>query len=431
MKRFNLIVIVLVFIAGAVVTAQEFAPNVTVSGEAKFELVYDLEKASGKLANSISTDVVLELVPKGTVDKSGDVYGYIEVKDFAIKIDSDDITEFDDGEVTVTNDSGSTTGFIDVDGDGKTGSAESDNHDDFYLLRSPLITEPSITAKIFLAGPAFFVRITNVDVKTDAAKAIKLGTIKDAGGTEKPASDVSTDAGETGSITIGSKSSILDASVTLGDDDKDEGNVFNLGAKVALKAVSDLTLEAALGLDNLGGGDDQELKIGAGAKVGYNFAGIGFPLKVDVGFDVSTPNADEEADIELVAGLKLDVGLTAELKFGTDTKGHALLAKVASGSLLDFLNASVEFELGLPEAAEGEEAKTEIGLKAKVDVPIAGIIKPYVTFRMAALEESHIELDAGIEATVIENVKFDLKFDSAIDKEFDKSKIVFTTTIAY
>lgn len=428
MKRFNLIVIVLVFIAGAVVTAQEFAPNVTVSGEAKFEVIFDLEKGTGKIANSIKTDLVLELVPKGTVDKSGDVYGYIEVKDFAIKIDSDDITEFDDGEVTVTNDTGSTTGFIDVDGDGNTGSDEDDNHDDFYLLRSPLITEPSITAKIFLAGPAFFVRITNVDVKTDAASAIKLKTIKDAGGTEKPAADVSTDAGETGSITIGSKTSILDASVTLGDNDGDDGNELTLGAKVALKAVPGLTLEAALGLDDLGG---ETLKIGAGAKTGYDFAGIGLPLKLDVGFDVSTPNDEDEADIELVAGVKLDVGLTAELKFGTDTKGHALLAKVASGSLLDFLNASVEFELGLPAAAEGEDAKSEIGLKAKVDVPIAGILKPYVTFRMAALEESHIELDAGIEATVIENVKFDLKFDSAIDKEFDASKIVFTTTIAY
>ena len=402
MKRFNVILIALVLFGGAFVSAQEYAPTVSISGEVDLKFSFDLEKGIIDLENEITTDLVIEFVAEGNTMKTQDsgVYGVIKLENFGFKIDSDDIQKFADGEITLFADGvGSGAAFVDIDGDGEFDEED----DDFYILTESLIKEPDVTAHIYLAGPLFYITVTNVDITTNFAPTIALGTIKDGGGTEKPL-ELEFDGEEEGSVTIGTENGIVDASLVLGDNDGDDSDnddmgSFDIFAKASLKAIDGLILEAGLGIDDLSADSST---LGFGGKVGYAFGDMmAPPLSISVAFDGKVEN--DEVKPEIGAALDLAIlGGTVGVDFATSLDDHALLVEASTGDLLPFLVADTAFELGV---VGGD---TQIGLKGGLKFPLGGgIVEPYALMRLALLgDDTKFEGDIGVKLRVIENVVF-------------------------
>ncbi len=473
MKRFSLILITLVLFGGAFVSAQEYAPSISIDGKVDLIFDFDLGETELNIENVIETNLVLKFVPEGdamTMEGDG-VYGEIKLENFGISLDSDNIEEV--------------TGTLISGGD----------EDTYYFLKEPLIKEPSVTASIYLIGKMFYITVTSDDVKTDFTPAIFLDAIGDgddgAGGVENPLHPATNDdeptffdGGVKGSITVGTNNDILDASLILGDHDADgsgelgydidgdgmieadeeEANALDILLKLSLDAVENLTLEAGIGLNAIGVEEEharaQEQAIAFGAKAGYNFAALGIPIDFSVSFDgkqlFGEDAKGEDADFESELGLTLDLGLLGGeigVAYATNFTNHAFLLGANTGEILPVV-LDVGFELGVMEeddpdyGVHGSSAGTDLAITGGFKVPL-GFIEPYGNVKLASIgtnsavkgenEDDALRLagKVGVKLiNVIENVDFDLNLDAGYhtlnlpDAPLDAA-IKFTTTIKY
>ncbi|MGI9256371.1 MAG: hypothetical protein ACR2PY_05500 [Salinispira sp.] len=458
MKRFSLILITLVLFGGAFVSAQEYAPSISIDGKVDLIFDFDLGETELNIENVVETNLILEFVPEGDammMDGDG-VYGVIKLENFGISLDSDNIEEVAD---------------ISLSGG---------DPDTYYFLKESLIKEPDVTASIYLIGEMFYITVTSDAVETDFTPAIFLDAIGDvddgAGGVENPLHPADNDdeptffdGGVEGSITVGTNNDILDASLILGDHDADgsgdlghdgydeeEANALDILLKLSLDAVENLTLEAGIGLNAIGVKEEdavaQEQAIAFGAKAGYNFADLGLPLDFSVSFDGKQPFG-EDADFELELGLTLDLDLLGGeigVAFATNLTNHAFLLGANTGELLPFV-LDAGFELGVmgeDDLAYGASAGTDLAITGGFKVPL-GFIEPYGNMKLASIgTSSTVKGEDGDDAlklagnvgvkliNVIENVDFDLKLDAGYntlnlpDAPLDAA-IKFTTTIKY
>jgi hypothetical protein len=224
----------------------------TVSGNASVTFGVDLMSMATGFTNASAADFVLNFAVPTTALKSGmddgAIYGEIAFKDIRAEIEENDIV---DANIVLNY------------------------------------------AKIM--GPDFWLSVVGPDTTIDYENALQNGIIGVAAGWDSQMDNVSNAVASTGGFEFGytlpdiaaievSLFSMTDWTALEADLDK---NAYGLKASVALKAVADLTFEAAVNM-GFGAGASTTLNdnMGFGAKVGYAIAAGDITITPEVGLDV-------------------------------------------------------------------------------------------------------------------------------------------------
>ena len=254
MKKFNLIVAALILFLSAAVFAQEpvVELNPVLSGEAKLEISFDLDRGDVDLVNATKANITIEFVKKTNVDKGATegLVGWIRLKDI---------------QVGISTDSGKQIGFDSSAGDPSLSGT-----------KAPVLTAKTggVQARLYILGKPLYVEVSDVsnDVNFDTFEKFSVRkdnwtpatTAKtDGAKVERTVSNVELKGGGDASITIGTENGIVNGAVTLTNDDttgldeasitandrKDDVNSFNIKAGVDFVAVPGLSVKAAFLFD--------------------------------------------------------------------------------------------------------------------------------------------------------------------------------------
>jgi hypothetical protein len=363
MKKFNLVIVALLVLSVSVF-AVDVTPSASVSGEASVTFTYDLDASTLDIANAASASLSVDLIASTSVmEGEGDVVGHIEISGIALQL--------------AGIDEGSGTGVVQTNGDGDS---------------------LSVSAMIYLMGPALYIDITNLGASTDFASAPDFND--DYTLTETVAG-VSSDAAPTGSVSLVYTADAFNVTVTVGDDDAAAGNGFDFGLALGVTAVDGLDLSAGVSYDASGA-------LGYGVSVGYSLD----IASVSVGFD-----GNDAGDMEVAASVGVDVGATVDVTFGTDLTNSDLIVAVSSGSLVDVVSLGATFELA---------NFADFGLEVTASADVAPL-SPYATFSMYP---NIMGLTVGTGIAVIENVDLDVNYSTA-DLGNVNGAVEFSATIAY
>jgi hypothetical protein len=450
MKKIALFVSVLLLAGSLFADAPVFEAKPGISGSATltFGVALDNPVATG-FFNDSSTNITLGLVNKGSDEKGGkegeEVYGWIKLKDFELK----------------------------VDGELKIG-------------------KPGIEAKLFL-GPVF-INILGVDDTTNKAglfnKAVIGATTNDVTKSQKPefkgfaiglkdSSVVDLTVGVTSKFdwtgsTAASAATykldtssatpavVVDKAAAAATSNANTSNVYDFYVGVAVKAVPGLTAELAANLTTETTAAATATTaattagvIGAAAKVGYEVAiAEGMKLTPSVGFDLTyntaagatTPMAYQlSGDVSFVLpGGKKKVKFTEEVeyapgvnvKFTMDsatTSNMDLGVYVFDGDIIPVLDLLAVFEMN----ALGQTGSLMgIGVNASATIDM---LSPYAKFSYAqtavapATPAAKTLLEVGVDIKAITNTTFTLKYTSGnlTATTAELGKITFDTKIAF
>jgi len=375
MKKFNLVIAALLVLSVSVF-AVDVTPSATVSGEASVTFTYDLDTNVWDLVNDASADLTIELIADTSVaEGEGDVVGHIEISGISASITG---TSAD-------------TGLSGVNSDGDDTTTAAGIVDDSAM---------SVSAMIYLMGPALYLDITNLGAATDFVAAPDFNDDYALDALEG-VNDVGTDADPAGSVSLVYTADAFNVTLTVGDDLNGGNNGADVAAMVGVTAIDGVDLSAGVARDAQGA-------LGYGVSVGYSMD----MLSVTVGFD-----GNEAGDMQIGAMVGLDVGATVDVTVGTDLTVTDLIVAVSSGSLVDIATVGVTFELA-------DFADWGILVTATADV---APLSPYVTF---SYYDPTMGLTVGTGIAVIENVDLDLNY-STDDLGNVNGVVEFSATIAY
>ena len=389
MKKLTLVLALLVAcgLVGAVAQA-----DATLTGEATATIGFDLDTQSFGMTNEMDAQIVLELVPESTVESEATDgwYGWIELADFAIKIDSD-------GKGVVT----------DADGDDET------------LVVTA--TAPSITAKI--TNGMIYVTIYALDgFATSLIDAIE-GDEDDDYEVEddETAVDVAADLDDStaGGVTIGYDAGLFNVALNaatftgFSDEDPADNGFFLIGVDAGVMVgPAEITAELVRGI-----GVEENLGFGVKADVAID------PVDVYVGFDGLMPD---------VGDLAWEIGAGASGTFGPAT----VAADFIYGDATDMdLETSVDLDF----------APLTVGIFADLydsftEYHIGGTVGYDVNENVSVSAEGAYDLDEGVTTLIpinltvtmdlIPNTTFTLAYDTP-DVANDLGEISFATKVAY
>ena len=476
MKKFNLIIALLLFVGASVFADSmvDIGVQATVKAEAKLELAYDLDTEDFNIVNTNTLDVKITIVGDQMVAKGeGAPVGFIEVSGIKAIIGSDDtikVAPILDDNKAITAD-----GLVRIQDTDEDGDLDKDD-----LVEVPkAILLPTVKAQVNILGPALYVQVTNADNKIDldvfkdhaifkafdypgdgtgdgfpdaAASAIAtvaaiaadpdavpviVPTKEKVSATTRLSTDLDQDAGGSGGFALGTINGIVDAAVILRDDDDGDNNSLNVGATFDVAVLKDigLSIKGAFLFDPAVAADDIDT-LGYGLALGWklDFDDTGSHLKIEGAFEGKTTLGDAGAtEGEISAHLGLNIaGLTVDgyyaTNIGVEPAAHDIKAQVSTGTLLSFLKLTGDLELGL----KGDDALL-LGIGADFDLTLLDFMTPYANFKFMShtAPVSKVDLRAGIKFNIIDNVSLDLFWGGRIadDAGDKKGKIGLTTVV--
>jgi hypothetical protein len=439
MKKIALFVSVLLLAGSLFAAGPVFEAKPAISGDASFTFGINLDASATGIKNSSSTNLTLALVNKDSDEKGAkegeEVYGWIKLKDFEMKID---------GTLKI-----STPGieaklflgpvYINILGDGAStaktlvyGILGKDNGDGVYDILS--VGETTTAA--------------NVEYKNKNAKENKGIVI---GLTDTSVVDVQIGVNSlytyetvtkaaTYKFDSASATNVVDAAAVA--DPANVNNVYNFWGAVALKAVAGLTFEVKAGLTTdfvaanpfgLGAKAGYDIDIAEGIKVtpmvGFDIQFLATPeWRLSAGLNVGLPGSKLD-DWEKLGG-KWDIKPGLSVLFAMDDDNNAdLSAALFDGDLLPVVNVVAVGEVfGLTSGT----VKMGFGAFLTADLDV---VSPYAGFqtKVTGSTLSGTILQAGVDIKVITNTTFTLAYKSG-DLSLGtpgKGNITFTTKIAY
>ena len=328
MKKISLLLVVLLAAGSASLYGQmEIGTTFEVKGDAKATVGYNIDNEQFGFKNESSSSIKLELVPKTTIDNSdmvemGGWYGYIELKEFKIVIDSgdEDSTEFLTSETMMDDDM-----TMDVD---EAADAEK-------ARTGLIVTKPGITAML-KNGPLFLKIFDAPEQKADLIAAIENDEDGDyeAKGDDQP-NDVATDLSGAG-VTLGFDNED-DLKVALGitsDEDWDgkypdqpadhvdgtpDDSSFSISADLGVDVgPAQLQLQVVQGLAAAEDTDPEANDTGVAGKLTTTFGEVALNAGADLIMtgDANKAETAEDESLNFEVGLGADVTLTANTMFG-------------------------------------------------------------------------------------------------------------------
>jgi hypothetical protein len=326
----------------------------------------------------------------------GDVVGVIEISGISASV-SDEIGS------TAYHVVDSTGAVIDVDEDGDI------DDDDKVAYANPfeIVSNPSVSAMIYLMGPALYLDITNTGAAIDFTSGPEFSGDYGLDGAET-VGDASLDADPSATVSLVYTSDLFGVTATVGDH-SDVNSAVDSALVIDVTAVEGLDLSAGVVLETL------DNTLGFGASAGYSLD----IASVSVGANLQ----GEALDVSASAGV--DVGATVDVTWAASKGGASafqyqdLIVTASSGSLVDMVTLSVTYETTFVDWGVFGKATADLGVISPYAE--AGYYAPYVSFKVGA----------GL--ALIENVALDLNFsyDDADAKDSANGVVEFSAAIAY
>lgn len=376
-------------------------PKVEIGAHSHLTFGMDLETNATGFTNSTDVDLKVTLVPKGTInsgmDGMGDIYGWIELKDYKWEVTS-------------------------ADGSGKTST-------------------PSITTKLFV-GP--------FSITTYNRPTIEIDYVDPKDDDDGDAPDVDHEYGGSGGLTLGYKLDPIDLSLAVisendwkNDDEtaaardtchkhKDDGtiedcavtqvdtdqNVDNAYAFMGTVGVA-LGDSANLELRATYGHEYDEKPIGIGAKATFDIDDTFHP---NVAFDSEIPEAGGQIPWDVGSGIKWDLSADDKSYFETNLFMHI----PEEGDSKLNISASLTEGDGDAGGLEGLGAKLTVSLNDLTNTApnattwatevaahyLVNGIKPFFDVEFSNEAEASTKFEAGLELSMVDHLVTTFKYSS-------------------
>ena len=328
MKKISLLLVVLLAAGSASLYGQmEIGTTFEVKGDAKATVGYNIDNEQFGFKNESSSSIKLELVPKTTINNSdmvemGGWYGYIELKEFKIVIDSGE----EDSPAFVTG-AEAAPGMDDMMMPSVDVTVETDHS-------GLVVTAPSIVAML-KNGPLFLKIFDAPEQKADLIAAIEDDEDDDykAEGNDKD-NDVATDLSGAG-VTLGYDSEDLDVSLGITSDEDWDGKYpdqpadhvegtpddssFSISADLGVDVgPAELKLQVVQGLAAADDTDPEADDTGVAGKLTTTFGEVALNAGADLIMtgDANMADTPEDESLDFEVGFGADVNLTANTMFG-------------------------------------------------------------------------------------------------------------------
>jgi len=414
LKKLTLLTVVLLTLAlvslGAQMMDETSGLSFNIDGEGSATIGYDIQDSDFGFSNSSSSSIDLTLVAESSASMGGsNIYGMIELEDFQIFINSD-LDADDDGAIAYV--------------DGVTDSDVSGDFDAFTTGLLPIgIVAPAVTATIY-ADPIYIVIYSPDGMVSD-----KIGNIEDDD------SDLSTDLGHDGGLTIGFDNGMLDIGVMIASaDDHSDGATsdISLGTVGSLAAgPATISWDIVHDLDNATATPVANTGVGLLAEVDIDTGDIA--VSAYVGVDLNITNSVTSNEI----GVGLDLTVQGELEIGFDAViGAAALTDTDVEVTLDsgdLLPVGLGATLGLYDLGGTSDTLIELEVDYSMDIMSGG------TATTAFEVEVNI-VDGGTAVTgltftetladIFPNVEIEAEWSTS-DITNDNGEFTLTTTVSY
>lgn len=424
MKKITLLTVVLLTFAlvslGAQIVDETSGLSFNVDGKGSATIGYDIESGDFGFSNSSSASIDLTLVGESSASLGGnDIYGMIELDDFQIYIDSDLDTD-DDGDISYVD------GVTDGDADGQL--------DTVSTATLPLaFVVPSITATIY-AGPVY-ISIYG----TDGMDSDKVGNIEgDSDGNyaaEDNETDLETDLGHDGGLTIGFENDMIDIGVMIASaDDHSDGATSDISLGTAGSVEVDpmtISWDIVHNLDNASSTAVSETGVGVKAEVDVDMGDIS--IGAYGALDLNLTNSVTSNEI----GLGLDLVLQGELDFGVDAViGDAtytdtdIEVTVDTGDLLPI---GVGATLGLYDLGGTSDTLILIDVDYAMDIPSGGTATTAIGVDVNIVDSTTTTVGLTFTETIADifpNVEIEAEWSTS-DISTDNGEFTLTTTVSY
>lgn len=423
MRKFSLLLVALLVVTTGAFAQVSIEPEIEV--EAKSTWGVNLDDETHGFSNLAKATLSYVFTEEQTQEfGEGDVYGWIELEDFKIEIDSENTDDSDGGQVMVTTGDISAKlmlgpiAYIDIlsatDGVDEAGDITKISQNittvnaALIAATSNTVTEANVfTEYTYSAGVALGVALPDM-------VTVEFGVLSgtDWNGADTNPYMLSLDAEI---VAVPDLTVALVATMEFDDDDvgTDKGPA-GVGASVeySLPLDADLTLIPQFGLDYkaLTGGDNSQIEISAGAFLSW--AGLGTDEDDETIFG-------NEAELSSGLGLGVVYGIhdlaagevnTLGIKAGLyeDSGDDGLLPVVGGAFLLNYNMVS------------GDVDRADLGLGVELNADL-GVVEPFfgVTYLMQNLNEdqsaeteSYAYLNLGTDINVVANTTFTVEYKS-------------------
>jgi len=388
MKKVTLLIVFLMLIA---LTTYAADIAVSVSGESKLTFAVNLDTNTTGFLNENSSKISFAIV-SGSSEKGkpedGDVYGWIKVSDWAVKVD---------GYLTWA---------------GKNGD---------------------VSAKIIF--PNGYVQISGTDASIGYASIVQDD---DANGTAGDSGVLSDSLANSGGFVLGLSFAPISIAVgVFSEAGIDVDNNYGASLKATVD-IAPIKIEAGV----LMGINHSNTGIGLGGKITANIAPLSIYAALDMTVDGSV------TVLEVAGGASVAVAgitLSADVSYNESLDGLDARIKIDAGGMVPNLGLSLTVELFNMLGAIGADTDADMEYSVAASLSYnAGQFKPYAnirygtftvstdTYTYAAAGSEPFKLNLGVEAYLIPNVTFILDYnsDNLTAAPISNGKISFITKIA-